>query len=148
MSDFISGAGIIIYTEDLHSNKIKYLTLKTEQYLDFPKGGIDPGESSLDCAIRETYEESGLINNTHYHMDKSFKFNKDGYLDLYLAEMHVNDLDPYASVKITPNDHTGIVEHDDALWLTLEEIVSGNYGTLYSYLKTPLFAAEDYIISL
>lgn len=27
---------------------------------DFPKGGIEPNESAIDCAIRETLEETGL----------------------------------------------------------------------------------------
>lgn len=27
---------------------------------DFPKGGIEPGETPIECAIRETFEETGL----------------------------------------------------------------------------------------
>lgn len=35
---------------------------------DFPKGGIEPGESPLDCAIRETLEETGLDLH-HFRMN-------------------------------------------------------------------------------
>ena len=30
-------------------------------YLDFPGGSREPGESAIDCALRETVEEVGLI---------------------------------------------------------------------------------------
>ena len=29
--------------------------------LDFPKGKVDQGESQLECAVREIYEETGLM---------------------------------------------------------------------------------------
>lgn len=29
--------------------------------LDFPKGKVDQGEDQLECALREIYEETGLV---------------------------------------------------------------------------------------
>ena len=31
--------------------------------LDFPKGKVDQGESQIECALREIFEETGLVLN-------------------------------------------------------------------------------------
>ena len=33
-----------------------------DEYMDLPKGRIEPGETFLETAVRETYEEAGLKN--------------------------------------------------------------------------------------
>ena len=65
-----SGAGIVVYYDNRDSsikgleNDILYLSLiDNEGLYDFPKGGIDEGEYSFQCALRETYEEINLKNS-------------------------------------------------------------------------------------
>ncbi|BBM88282.1 bis(5'-nucleosyl)-tetraphosphatase [Candidatus Uabimicrobium amorphum] len=38
----------------------EFLLLKHPHRYDFPKGHVDNGESDLQCALRELYEETGL----------------------------------------------------------------------------------------
>ena len=61
------GAGIILMAMD-YNNEPKILGLigdtkhrrKHQATYDLPKGTRDPGESMVDCAIRETFEETGI----------------------------------------------------------------------------------------
>jgi tRNA nucleotidyltransferase (CCA-adding enzyme) len=52
---------IVVYRKN--KNKIEYLLLKRNKHWrgwEFPKGGIDEGETEKETAERETYEETGL----------------------------------------------------------------------------------------
>jgi mRNA-decapping enzyme subunit 2 len=49
--------GCILLNSDL--TKIALICSWTGKSWGFPRGKIDEGESSLECAIRETYEETG-----------------------------------------------------------------------------------------
>ena len=40
---------------------------------DLPKGHVDPGESNLECALRELEEETG-ITSANISIDEEFKF--------------------------------------------------------------------------
>ena len=51
-------AGSLIY--DINDNKILLVKGKRANKWSFPKGHREPGESVEECAIRETYEETGL----------------------------------------------------------------------------------------
>lgn len=54
-------AGIILYR--MENEEPKFLLLKDGfGNWDFPKGGLDKGESGLDAAKRETQEETGIKN--------------------------------------------------------------------------------------
>ena len=60
------GAGIILMAMDNGTPKILGLIGDTKHRrkhnatYDLPKGTRDPGESLKDCAIRETFEETGI----------------------------------------------------------------------------------------
>jgi 8-oxo-dGTP diphosphatase len=76
-----------------------------------PGGKMDPGETSVECAVRETQEELGVtVLNPEKHGELWFEFT-DGLkmlVDVYRA-----------------TDHTGeAVETDEAvpLWTPLEEL--------------------------
>ncbi|VVB79102.1 RNA pyrophosphohydrolase [uncultured archaeon] len=52
---------IVVYKKD--KDKIEYLLLKRSKHWvgwEFPKGGIDEGETKKEAAIREVCEETGL----------------------------------------------------------------------------------------
>ena len=103
----MSGSGIILYTKRL--GRIQYLGLEVDNTFrkkhkgkwDLPKGTADPGESSLDCAIRETYEETSIRIR---HEDVSNEYLVVGKLTMYFAE---TDEDPV----IKHNPDSGIIEH-------------------------------------
>ena len=50
-----------------------------------PKGGIDEGESKVEAAIRETYEEVGI------KLDKDFVFDKEYTYNPLASTMIVNN---------------------------------------------------------
>lgn len=60
MSEEICAGGIIYTT---YKNKLVFLLLKSKvtNYWVFPKGGQLDGESLIDTAKREIYEETGII---------------------------------------------------------------------------------------
>lgn len=49
------------------------LMLKNPSIYDLPKGHIEPGETELECAIRELYEETGIAAGD-LHLDEQFRF--------------------------------------------------------------------------
>jgi len=106
----VPGAGIIIVRK--FDNGWKVLGLKKDGVYDIPKGGIDPGESTLHTALRETKEEAGIQNPK---FTWGLKTNVNSELTTYLAETNE---DPF----ISPNPETGILEHDSAHWLEWNEL--------------------------
>ena len=65
-SNNIRAAGIIIFKKIDDADKI--LVLKSKKGYDLPKGRLEPGESSLNCAVRETFEETGIDELDFYQM--------------------------------------------------------------------------------
>ncbi len=52
-------AGAVIFHRD-KSGRIEYLILRHKNYWNFPKGGVEAGETDLEAAQREIKEEAGL----------------------------------------------------------------------------------------
>ena len=64
----------------INKSRDKVLCLYNKDGLiDFAKGKIDPGESTLDCAIRETYEETGYDISGKIREDQAFTFRSYFY---------------------------------------------------------------------
>jgi bis(5'-nucleosidyl)-tetraphosphatase len=49
------------------------LMQKNPRHYDLPKGHIEPGETELECALRELYEETGIEANSLY-LEANFGF--------------------------------------------------------------------------
>jgi 8-oxo-dGTP pyrophosphatase MutT (NUDIX family) len=98
--------GLVVYT--VHNSKIEYLLLHYPHgHWDFAKGKMEPGESEIETAIRELYEETGLAAQiddnfkqeiSYYFIDKdSEKAQKNvcfmiGYVakrDIELSHEHI-----------------------------------------------------------
>ncbi len=56
MKEYSSGFLLFIYEND----EPMFLLLKHKTYWGFPKGHVEEGESELDTALRELYEETGI----------------------------------------------------------------------------------------
>ena len=88
------GAGIIIMAMDNDQPKILGLIgdvahrRKHKATYDLPKGTRDQGESSIDCAIRETFEETGL---TIAQSELFAGPYRTSFLHMWLAEIDINE---------------------------------------------------------
>lgn len=117
MSQYPSAAGIIVY-QDLGPDKLFFLGLialpefqeKNQGTYDIPKGRIDPGETPLQCAIREAREEA-TIDITHLD---SGPWTADR-LTVWLAESYQNP-------QIGINPTTGIQEHLGYEWVKSDQM--------------------------
>jgi 8-oxo-dGTP pyrophosphatase MutT (NUDIX family) len=56
--------GTVIMTK---SSKILVVKGRSSGKWSFPKGHVHEYESELECALRETYEETGLKLSSHFH---------------------------------------------------------------------------------
>ena len=110
----IMGAGIIVLKK--FKEEYKVLCLYEEKgksairKYDLTKGALDKGETFLEAAVRETYEESGIKNLKFTWGKKSIERGK---LRMFIAETKDNP-------KILKNPKTGKFEHDGFEWNTLE----------------------------
>ena len=103
------GAGIVVVRQ--FDDGWRVLCLHTEDFMDLPKGGIAPGEDVLSTALRETQEEANITDLSFRWGFKTVRLNQ---LTMFLAE---TKQDP----EITPNPHTGELEHIGASWLSWED---------------------------
>lgn len=134
-------AGFVVFrrTED----GIKFLLLyRRGNYWNFPKGHFEEGEQSMDVALRETHEETGLGKN-ELHIVPGFKayekfyFVREGQkiydtVILYLAETKE------AKVTISPREHSGFA------WFLYGDAVR-TLGGKYAGTKRVLKLAHDFV---
>ncbi len=147
----INGAGFIILNFDnkIKEWKILVLTALDGSY-DLPKGAIDKGESLLDAAKRELFEETNIDINSNnvfktwvnwdiYDENLDFEeveeisvFSKNKNLIMFFAECSKDLLE---EIKILPNPYTNIKEHLNFKLISIKEFESVNTP---DYMK-PLF---------
>ena len=156
--EYCTGSGIIIYLDNRENffpdleQDILYLFLKcndkiSKKYankLDFPKGAIDKGEFSLECAIRETQEEIGYSKNDYVLLedeDKNYYRCESGKgLIMYIAEIKK---DCIGKAKLCKNPKTEIYEHKEYYWAPYDERVSN----LPRYLQKSLDWAHSILLN-
>jgi bis(5'-nucleosidyl)-tetraphosphatase len=98
----------------------KALLLRAYDTWDFPKGKPNDGESPMETAIRETYEETSLS-------DIVFTWGKDFVETLpYKRGKKVARFFfatcPTGDVKILPNPESGVVEHHGFDWIPVQHL--------------------------
>ena len=99
---------------------------------DFPKGVLEKSknESLIQCAIRETKEETGLVANKDFKIKSTSCFYNKSGLHIFLAEiLCLNNKLP--EINFIKNPETHIVEHTKYYWLTYDKA----YLLLPAYLK-------------
>jgi 8-oxo-dGTP pyrophosphatase MutT (NUDIX family) len=128
----LTGAGFVIFFDNRleilknYPKDILYLFLiDYKDKYDFTKGTIDPWESSFECAVRETFEESGLRYEKNYllykNLNKTFSEGLSMFIGEYILDfddLHSNT-DLNKNISITCNDK-GVIEHKDFIWETYE----------------------------
>ncbi len=105
-------AGIVVVRHE--PDGWKFLVLRAHRHWDFPKGLIEPGESPLAAARRETTEETGLA-------DLDFRWGTASvdtvmYGDRKVATYFVA-VTRRADITLAVNPQLGRPEHDEYRWL-------------------------------
>ena len=70
MEPDVKSCGVIVYRN--HPQR-SVLLMKHADRWDFPKGTVDPGESDLECAMRELWEETAITEDD-IEVDPDFRF--------------------------------------------------------------------------
>lgn len=69
-SDEVRSCGVLVLRE---KPQLEFLLLKHPKRWDLPKGRLDPGETDLQCALRELWEETGIAAND-IRIDPDFRY--------------------------------------------------------------------------
>ena len=56
----VKSCGFILFSGNRNQPQKSFLLMKHADRYDLPKGHIEPGESDLECALREMNEETGI----------------------------------------------------------------------------------------
>ena len=123
----VSGAGFVILRVDSPppcGKAPKMLALITHGGIyDIPKGHIEEGETALEAAKRECFEECSMLIP-----DKDLLFNSNGHVNGPLTTFCAKSS---GTPTITVNPETLIMEHASCKWITKQEFISN----CYNYLK-------------
>jgi 8-oxo-dGTP pyrophosphatase MutT (NUDIX family) len=128
-------AGFVVYRKT--ADGIKFLLLyRRGNYWNFPKGHFEPGERTIDVALRELEEETGIKKvelriapDFRAYERFYFKIGNQGIYDtviLFLAETHK------AEVKIIPREHSG---YGWFLYHDAMNVIGKKYGDTRKVLK-------------
>ena len=71
----VKSCGVILFRRE---PELSFLLMKHSHRLDLPKGHIEPGETEIECALRETWEETG-ISADQVTLDPVFRFEEKYY---------------------------------------------------------------------
>lgn len=92
----------------------RYLLLRVYRTWDFPKGGVELGETPLQAAVREVREETALDDLTFFwgeQWTETEPYSGGKVARYYLAES------PAQPVSLPVNDILGHPEHHEFRWL-------------------------------
>lgn len=90
----------------------EFLLMKHPKRWDLPKGHIDDGETELECALRETWEETGIPRDA-IRIDPQFRYTQqyyvkyartDGKRSLKTLILFLGWLDGEHEIKLTEHD--------------------------------------------
>ncbi len=92
----------------------RYLLLRVFHTWDFPKGGVESGESALGAAMREVAEETALL-------DLKFRWGEvymetEPYSAGKIARYYVAE-SPGGQVRLLANPELGRPEHHEFRWV-------------------------------
>jgi 8-oxo-dGTP pyrophosphatase MutT (NUDIX family) len=96
----------------------RLLVLRAYRNWDFPKGRVEPGETPLDAAIRETAEEAGIG-------DLAFRWGEgccetEPYRQGKVARYYLAET-TQAFITLPVSPELGRPEHDEWRWVSFDE---------------------------
>lgn len=71
----VKSCGVILFRRN---PDVSFLLMKHTHRFDLPKGHVEPGETEIDCALREMWEETG-INPDLVKLDDEFRYEEMYY---------------------------------------------------------------------
>jgi 8-oxo-dGTP pyrophosphatase MutT (NUDIX family) len=112
--------------------KLKYLINRSrsiETGWEIPKGRMEPGETEVNCAVRELCEETGVAHNDYVvlHNIKPICTSHEDESNIYKCKYYVGSYNPIANnknkhLKLDYTNHNQISEISDVGWFGLKEI--------------------------
>ena len=97
----------------------KILLLRSFDHWDFPKGKPEKDETPLATALRETFEETSL-KEISFPWGEEFKETEPYKKKTKVARYFVGKCDS-GDVQLLPNPESGLVEHHEFRWLSIDE---------------------------
>ena len=95
----------------------RYLLLRAYRYWDFPKGGVEPGDTPIVAAQREVREETGL-SALDFRWGESY-YETEPYAGNKIARYYVA-LSEQGDVLLGANAQLGRPEHHEYRWADYE----------------------------
>ncbi len=102
-----------------NGKKWEVLLLRCFKNWDFPKGMVDKGEEPLSAARREFAEETGISDIDI--MNPELFVETEPYSNGKVARYYPGIVAAQAEVEIRPNPITGILEHHEYRWFSLDD---------------------------
>ena len=125
----IEAGGGVVYNDD---NDI--LLIFRRGKWDLPKGKLDPGESLIDCALREVIEETGLKNLTLIGKIGSSSYCYKEKDQLYLKQVQWFKMRTSDKHTLTPQIEEDISELRWVSQKDLEPYIQNTYSTIKDIL--------------
>lgn len=105
----VRSCGFIIFRANSKSEKLEFLLMKHKSRWDLPKGHVDPGESQMECALRELEEETAITADDIL-IDADFRFSQQ-----YEVRYSRNDYRPQQKELVI---YLAMLEHPVELVIT------------------------------
>ena len=149
-------SGIILYKKNKH-NLLFFVCTPDGPYWyhrelwNFPKGHIENGETELDAAIREIYEETSILLNKNYEYKflGHVKQNKNKKVAVFAKEYEGENTDNCTSNLCKTIYHGKVIEHNEIksyAWMTYDELVEKGmscYLGIFKMLEEEIFNIKN-----
>lgn len=131
-------AGCVVFRMN-ESGGIDFLLIKHEKDKNnrygFPKGHLEESESIEECAVRETWEETGVVTRLLYELPPVFTSNKNEnkIVHMFLAKQ----LNPQNGIS----NENGEGEISEVRWFDIDQLPE-----IYYYQKPLAIYAKNIIM--
>ena len=109
-------AGAVVFRRTAQG--ARFLVLRAYANWDFPKGGVEPGESELEAARREVAEETGLVE-LEFPFGEAYRETLP-YANGKVARYYLAETDQ-AEITLPVSPELGRPEHHEWRWVSYDE---------------------------